>query len=271
MKPHALVGRRVILVLPLLVVASAAAAGCDIAMANLRQKETVEWRKNYELQAGGRLEISNVNGRIDVQPASGSSVEVVAEKSARAASIEAAKDALGRIEIQEKASATNVRIETKIQRGSGGFFGGLNHEVHYMVKVPPSVEVHLTTVNGGIELSGLKGRITAEATNGGVRAHDVSGAIEASATNGGVEVDLADVADSGVKLDCTNGGIRLRLPASAKATISARITNGGIDTDGINVEATGETSRRRLEGRLNGGGPRIDLDGTNGGIRIAAR
>jgi hypothetical protein len=271
MKAHALGGRRLILALPVLVVASAAAAGCDIAMADLHHKETVEWRKNYDLQPGGRLEISNVNGKIDVQPGTGNSVEVVAEKSARAASVEAAKDALGRIEIQEKVSPTNVRIDTKVQRGTGGFFGGWNQEVHYMVKVPPSVEVRLTTVNGGIELSGLKGRITAEATNGGVKARDVSGAIEASTTNGGVEVDLAEVADSGVKLGCTNGGIRLRLPASAKATISARITNGGIQTDGINVETSGEISRRRLEGRLNGGGPRIDLDGTNGGIRIAAR
>ena len=39
---------------------------CDIAMADLRQKETAEWRKTYDLKAGGRLEISNVNGKIDV-------------------------------------------------------------------------------------------------------------------------------------------------------------------------------------------------------------
>lgn len=271
MRAQPLVRRKVIFVLPVLVVASAAASGCDIAMADLRQKETAEWRKNYELQPGGQLEISNVNGKIEVQPATGTSVEVVAEKSARAGSAEAAKDAIGRIEILEKASPTNVRIETKIQRGSSGFFGGWNQEVRYMVRVPPSIEVHLTTVNGGIELSGLKGRVTAEATNGGVKAREISGAIDARTTNGGVEVDLADVADSGVKLGCTNGGIRLRLPTTAKATISARITNGGIDTDGINVETSGEVSRRRLEGRLNGGGPRIELEGTNGGIRIAAR
>jgi hypothetical protein len=271
MNRHRLGGRRVIFALPVLVIATAAAAGCDIAMADLHQKETAEWRKNYDLQPGGRLEISNVNGKIDVQPGSGTSVEVVAEKSARAGSAAAAREALARIEIQESSSPSTVRIETKLQRHTGGLFGGWNQEVHYMVKVPASVEVRLTTVNGGIELSGLKGRVTAEATNGGVKAHDVSGALDASTTNGGVEVDLADVAESGVKLGCTNGGIRLRLPSTAKATISARITNGGIDTDGITIATVGETSRRRLEGRLNGGGPRIDLEGTNGGIRIAAR
>ena len=77
--------------------------------------------------------------------------------------------------------------------------------------------------------------------------------------------------EDGVKLECTNGGIKLRLPSDAKATISARITNGGIETSGLTLDATGEQSRRRLDGRLNGGGPRIDLEGTNGGIRISSR
>jgi Toastrack DUF4097 len=271
MKTHPRGGRRVIFLLPVLVVASVAGAGCDIAMADLREKQTAEWRKTYELQPGGRLEISNVNGKIDVQPATGATVEVVVEKSARAGSVEAAKEAVARIEIQETVSPSNVRLETKVQRRTGGWFGGWNQDVHYMVKVPPSAEVRLNTVNGGIELAGLTGRITAETTNGGVKAHDVSGAIDASTTNGGVEVDLAAVADSGVKLGCTNGGIRLRLPTTAKATISARVTNGGIHADGINLETVGEASRRRLDGRMNGGGPRIDLEGTNGGIRISAR
>ena len=271
MKPMPHRARQVALVLPLLVVAAAATTACDIAMADLRQKETAEWRKTYDVKPGGRLEISNVNGRIDVEPATGDSVEVVAEKSVRAASAEAAKDALNRIEIQEHVSPDNVRIETKVQRAPGSFFGGMNQEVHYKVKVPAALEVRVSTVNGGIDLTGLKGRVIAEATNGGVKAREVSGPIDASTTNGGVEVDLAQVTNSGAKLGCTNGGIKLTLPADAKASISARITNGGINTSGVNIETTGESSRRRLEGRMNGGGPRIDIEGTNGGIRIASR
>jgi len=263
--------RQVVVALPLFVAAVVATSACDIAMSELRQKETAEWRKTYDVKPGGRLEISNVNGRIDVEPAAGNTIEVVAEKSVRAASSEAAKDALSRIEIQETVAPDSVRIETKLQRRSGSFFGGMNQEVHYMVKVPAGLELRVTTVNGGIEVNGMKGRVTAEATNGGVKAHDVSGAIDASTTNGGVEVDLAQIAASGAKLGCTNGGITLRLPSDAKATISARITNGGINTSGVNIETTGESSRRRLEGRLNGGGPTIDIEGTNGGIRIASR
>jgi DUF4097 and DUF4098 domain-containing protein YvlB len=259
--------RTALLLLPLVV---AATAGCDLALADYKQKETAEWRKTYELQPGGRVEITNINGKIDVQPSSGNTVEIVAQKSARASSIEAARQALQRIEIQESSSPAGVRVETKLQRSQGGLFGGASQMVEYVVKVPAGAEVKFTTVNGGIELNGLTGRINAETTNGGIKARDVSGSIDASTTNGGVEVDLAQLANGGVKLGCTNGGIDLRLPSDSKATISARVVNGGIDTSGLEVEKTG-SSRRHLEGRLNGGGPRIDIDGTNGGIRIAAR
>ena len=260
--------RTALLLLPLVVAAS---AGCDLAMADYKVKETAEWRKTYELQPGGRLEIRNVTGRIEVKPSVGNTVEIVAQKSARAASTEAAKQALERIEIQENESPSGIRIETKVQRNPGGFFGGGNHEVHYVVRVPAAAAVKFSTVNGGIELTGLTGRINAETTNGGIKARDVTGSIDASTTNGGVDVELAAVAEAGVKLGCVNGGIELRLPSDSKATISARVVNGGIDTSGLQLETTGTQSRRQLEGRLNGGGPRIDLEGVNGGIRIAAR
>jgi bifunctional DNA-binding transcriptional regulator/antitoxin component of YhaV-PrlF toxin-antitoxin module len=255
------------LLLPLLLTIT---AGCDLAMADFKQKETAEWRKTYEIQPGGRLEISNVNGKIDVEPSSGNTVEVVALKTAKGSSVDAARQALQRIEIREDISSTVVRLETKLQSGSAMFSGG-GLEVHYTVRVPESIDIKMTTVNGGVELRGIKGKINAETTNGGIKATDISGAIEASTTNGAVEVELARVAEGGVKLECTNGGIKLQVPSDAKATISARITNGGIETNGLQIETTGESTRRRLDGRLNGGGPRLELEGTNGGIQISSR
>jgi hypothetical protein len=194
---------------------------------------------------------------------------VIAVKTARGASSDAAKAALARIEIQETVSPGDVRIQTRVQRG-GSFFNGGNLGVEYTVRVPAGADVKFATVNGGIEVTGIKGRLNLETTNGGIKARDVAGAVEASTTNGGVDVDVAQLADGGVKLGCTNGGITLRLPGDARATISARITNGGIDTNGLQVDAS-ENSRRRLEGRINGGGARIDLEGVNGGIRISSR
>lgn len=246
-----------------------ALTACDIVTADFKSQETAEWRGSYELQPGGRVEIDNVNGKIDVQPSVGNKVEVGALKVAKGGSPEAARQALERIEISESVSASVIKIETKVPRG-GGFFNMRGAEVRYTVKVPASAVVRFRTVNGGIELLGLKGHINATTTNGGITARDIGGPIEASTTNGGLDVDLTQVSEPGVKLECTNGGIKVRVPADAKATISASVTNGGIDAGGLSLDTT-ESTRRRLEARLNGGGPAIRLSGTNGGIRITSR
>ena len=250
-------------------VVMSATLACDVITADLKHSESAEWRKTYDLAPGGHVEINNINGRIIVEPSSGNSVDVVAIKTARAATPEAAKEALGRVEIRDESSPNSIRIATKLPRSNGWFeMGGA--QVKYTVHVPAAAEVRLTTVNGGVEVNGLTGTIRAETTNGGVVARQISGSIDASTTNGGVDVELVKVGDGGAKLSCTNGGLKLRLPSSAKATISASITNGGIDTNGLSLD-TIESSRRRLEARLNGGGPSIRLEGTNGGITIVGR
>jgi putative adhesin len=258
----------VAIVLPAALTASAA---CDIAMADHRQKETSEWRKTYELQPGGRVEIGNVNGKVEILPGQGNTVEVVALKTGTGVSQDAAKEALGRIEILEDISPGSIKIETKTRRDSGSLFGGGGLRVDYTVRVPQNAEVRASTLNGGVAVTGLNGKVYAEATNGGVKARDVTGALQATTTNGGIDVDLARLSEAGVKLECTNGGIILRLPADAKASISARVMNGGIETNGLMLDSGVEPSKRRLDARLNGGGARVDLEGTNGGIRISSR
>ena len=263
------VSRRLVPALLVALLASAT-AGCDIVTADLRSEETSRWHKTYTLDANGRVEIGNVNGKIRVEASDGNTVDVTALKKARGSTPEQAKASLERVSIMETAIPGSVKVETKIARLQGIVFNGGNLQVEYTVKVPVGAEVRLNTVNGGIEIAGLKGRVTAETTNGGIEARGLSGQLHASTTNGGLDIDLESVAEGGVRLECTNGGIRVRLPRDAKATISAKVANGGISQD-LPIEATGDNSRRRLEGRMNGGGPRLEIEGTNGGITLTAR
>ena len=144
--------RAAALILPLLLLAT---AGCDIAMADHKQKETAEWRKTYELQPGGRVEIGNINGRIDVQAVGGQDVEIVAQKIASGASSRPQRQRW-RASKSEESSPSTVKIETKVQRSSGGLFGGGNLQVEYSVRVPATAELRVSTVNGGVEIEGRR-------------------------------------------------------------------------------------------------------------------
>ena len=80
--------------------------------------------------------------------------------------------------------------------------------------------------------------------------------MDARSTNGGVTIDMASVGPDSISLRTTNGGVTLTLPDSAKANLSASCTNGGINVSALDKLEVSEQSRRRLEGRLNGGGTR---------------
>ena len=211
-----------------------------------------EWTRSYQVAPGGRLEIINVNGRIAAEPSDGKSVEIKAERSVKALSDESARELLGKIEMREEVGGDRVRVEVRAPR----FSGASSHEIKWTVKVPKGLAVDLRTVNGGVRMERLEGEIRARSTNGGIVGEDlVASSVDASVTNGGVEIDLANEPATGtIELESVNGGVSLSMPPTTKAEIAARCVNGGISIDGINVEIVGEQTRRRLDGKINGGG-----------------
>ena len=208
-----------------------------------RSEATDEWTRTYQLSAGGQLEIVNTNGLIEATGSDGPSVEVRAERKARAASEPEAVDLLKKLDMGEQVSATRVRIEAKDDDAS----------IQYHVRVPGGVSVSFRTANGGIRIQNVNGQITAATTNGGVQA------------------DLSSLSGD-VTLATTNGGVRIDLPPNVKANLDAACVNGGIDIDDeFKVDTGSDDSRCRVSAALNGGGPRISAATVNGGIRIRAR
>lgn len=261
MRTH-LTSRSLALVASLSLVTLASAA-CELAVASFKAEAKDEWTRSYPLGSGGAVEIGNTNGAIEVTQTAGSTVEVRAERVAKAASEDAARDLLRQLEIREDVSPSRITLETKTP--SGIRWGGV--EVRYWVKVPAGTSVKVDNTNGKIRLIDLNGAVTAETTNGGVSGSGLVGAVRASTTNGGIDIEVNAVHADGITLETTNGGVTLTLPADAKADVSASCTNGGISSD-LPIEKDGASTRRSLRGRLNGGGPRISLETVNGGVRI---
>ena len=72
-------------------------AGCDIQVGQngvsvdvAHGRASDEWRRSYTVSPGGRVEVTNVNGAIEVLAAAGSQVEILAERTVRSGSDEEA-------------------------------------------------------------------------------------------------------------------------------------------------------------------------------------
>ena len=260
---------------------SLAIAACDIktsANGNLsfdiaagKAEET--WSRSYKLADKGRLELINVNGRITAEATDGPELIVEGRKTAKARSDEAAKELLTKLEIREEAGDSTVRIESRPPRLSG--FS--SHEIQWTVKVPKGIVLDLRTTNGGVRLANLSNEIHAKSTNGGVRGEKLDAKIvEASTVNGGIELELMSPLDSGdsVEVEAVNGGVSLMLSPDSKASIEARCVNGGVHVEDLDIKRPDEGNqndferRRRLTGDLNGGGAKVIMSTTNGGVHL---
>ena len=229
------------------------------------------WSRTYKVADKGRFELINVNGRITAEPADGAELVVEGKRSVKARSDEGAKELLSKLEIREEVSDATVRVESRPPRLSG--FS--SHQIEWTIKVPKGVIVDLRTTNGGVRLNNLSNEIHAKTTNGGVKGLNIiATVIEASAVNGGVEITLGAPLDTtaSIEMETVNGGVELYLPSDSKATIAARCVNGGVQVENLEISREEQQSdfdkRRRLNGTMNGGGAKVNLSTTNGGVRI---
>jgi len=255
-------------------------AACDIQAGNGKfdidfasGKATETWSKTYKIADQGRFELINVNGKITAEATDGSDVIVEGRKTAKARSDEAAKELLTKLEIREEVGDSTVRVESRPPRLSG--FN--SHEIEWTIKVPKGVVVDLRTTNGGVRMNNLTNEIHAKTTNGGVRGEKITASIvEASTVNGGVEIEMASSlgATDSVELEAVNGGVTLVLPADSKATIEGRCVNGNVNVDGLDITREEQSNdferRRRLNGTMNGGGAKVRMSTTNGGVHLSA-
>ncbi|HEY0511775.1 MAG TPA: DUF4097 family beta strand repeat-containing protein [Thermoanaerobaculia bacterium] len=238
----------------------------------------------------GEVRLANVNGGIVFEAWDRGEVRIEAEKQVRAGNDETAHKLMSQIRIEVTPGRSGLRIDTHIPKSESGLFDGLFGDsvsvgVSYKIHVPRQASIEVVDSNGGIRLTGTRGNAHLHTTNGGLAVEDVqgdmdlettngsigvdrsSGALKAVTTNGGIKAELADLsAGADLSLETTNGGVSLRLPRDARFSVDAETSNGGVASD-FPVQG-GQPGRRSLKGDVNGGGSKVVIRTTNGGVHI---
>ena len=143
--------------------------------------------------------------------------------------------------------------------------------VSYEIFVPQMTDLSMTSFNGGINVSDVRGRIEFDAKNGGVRLTRVAGDVNGETSNGGIQVELTGRTWEGGQLDArtTNGGVTISMPENYSAHIQAGTMNGGVDSDfPVGAPLLDRTRPRNLDFNIGSGGPLIRVTTTNGGIKL---
>jgi DUF4097 and DUF4098 domain-containing protein YvlB len=166
--------------------------------------------------------------------------------------------------------------------------------------------VDLQTGSGDIKLSRVTGEIHLQTGSGNVRALDIAGPVRGGAGSGDLElqeiasgdIDLhtgsgnisvrglqgalragagsGDISAEGTQagpweIRTGSGNVRVRLPANAAFDADISTSSGKLDVDApvtMTVEGRVEDTRKRIAGKVRGGGPQLTLRTGSGDIHV---
>jgi DUF4097 and DUF4098 domain-containing protein YvlB len=261
---------------PAVLAAVFACAACDVKVGDggmsfdvTQGRAEDEWTRTYTLAKGSHLEIVSGGGPVNVTPSAGETVEIRIIREGRAATDEAAQQALKEETITEEVTPDRVKVQTtRSARENSAPLGRRRISTEYRVSLPPGLNVAIRAENADVSLNEVQGQFTLENTNGGFRARGLSGSITATTVNGIIDVDMMQLAGD-VTATTVNGPVRIGLPDDINATLEARSVNGIVTVDPDLPFTPTERERARLSGRFGKGGPAVILNTTNGPVSIA--
>ena len=221
-----------------------------------------EIRQNYELSPGARVELTGLNGPVNIETSDSKTAEIYIERTADS------QEALDRRKVTIEADATGLRIRG--EKGDGSFlsrFFGSNARERVTLKLPRQISLLAKGVNGAFVTGDIDGAVEIGGINGRVQIANAVRGASFKGINGNLVVGLTKLEQDGVTLSGINGNIELRLGSDVNADFDARGMNGRVISELPNVSID-KTKRGSFWARIGNGGTEITAKGINGNIRF---
>jgi len=249
-------------------------AAAVIALATPAAAQDYHFTK--DIGAGGRVEIENINGKIDVSRATGRIAEVTVTKTVKRGDGNLVKaimdDAGGGMHVctiyLNRDRNRNSCNGGNNDSGDGNRGDRFEVDMHYVVKVPAGARLAVDNVNGTVTITGADAESKVETVNGDV-IFDGVGAYSLSTVNGNVTGKFTRGAWEGtMQVETVNGSVDLTFPSDLSADIRGETVNGGISSDGFSLTVEGKWGPKSFSGRVGSGGRKLSISTVNGGITL---
>ena len=211
----------------------------------------VEWNiripARYNVDAstsGGSIQLADIGGTVDVRTSGGSI------RTGRLAGASTLRTSGGSIRIASAQADV-------VARTSGG-------SIHVG---ETAGKVEARTSGGSIEIAGAAGDVVARTSGGGIRIEDVRGSVEAHTSGGSIRARFSAQPRGDSELTTSGGGVTVALSPGVRFDLDARASGGGVRAD-VPVTVAGRIGRDSVRGQINGGGPKLVLRSSGGGIRV---
>ena len=225
--------------------------------------ERDEVRQTYELTPGARVEVSGINGSVDIETANGGTAEVHIVRSAH----DRADLEFHKIVIEHSPDKLVVRGEKDRDRRSMGRSRQVRQRV--MMRIPRQVDLLSSGINGRVTVGAIDGPVQLSGINGRVDVAQARGFSHISGINGRVSVTITELGEKGIHVSGVNGGVELQFAEELNADLDVSAVNGSVSTEVPNVSIQGKLDRSNFRARIGNGGSPISVSGVNGRVRLS--
>jgi hypothetical protein len=206
---------------------------------------SVPARYNVELKtAGGSVKVGDLHGFVHARTSGGS---------VRVAHIDGAVDA--------HTSGGSVHLDgatgNAVLHTSGGS----------VVVGDVRGNLEIKSSGGSLNVHRVGGTILARTSGGGITISEALGAIDAESSGGPIHATITGQPRGDSRLSTSGGGITVSLAPRVAVDLDAHSSGGGVNSD-VPITVMGKISDDALSGKVNGGGPRLVLRTSGGGIHV---
>lgn len=127
--------------------------------------------------------------------------------------------------------------------------------------------VEARTSGGSIKLARVAGEVTARTSGGGITIEDAAGKVDASTSGGSIHATMSAQPRGDSKLSTSGGSVVISIASGIGVDLDAHASGGGVTSD-VPITIYGRQDRNELKGQINGGGPKLVLRTSGGGIRV---
>ncbi len=173
---------------------------------------------------------------------------------------------------ETRVDGDTLRIGRKEHRRKGWrfpiLFGRNEMRIHYVLQVPQTLTLDVSTVNGRIVTRGSEAETEASTVNGTIDV-EASGAKElyASTVNGRVKAKFTRDFQ-GARFKTVNGGVEAFLPRNASFNVDLSQVNGDFEAAfPLNIHSN--PGSRRVSGNVNGGQYELKIVTINGDVELS--
>mgnify|MGYP003575445004 CR=1 FL=1 len=245
-----------------------------------QEQQGRDFRWEGAVASGKWVKLQNINGDVEVMPASGNRVEITAIKRNRRGDTDDVRIEVKRYGTNEEnvfvcaiwgEATCDENGYNSPKRRNRGHDDDNNTEVEFTVRVPRGVNVDVGTVNGSVDVRGATGEVHASSVNGGVEATSEGGPVHASTVNGSIRASMRELGDGELEFSTVNGSITVELPENLNADLRMNTVNGTLSSRDFPLTVTGRFSPHNLRATIGKGGTRLSFSTVNGNVEIRKR